>query len=488
MTRLRVKAVLFLAVLAIGGNVFYAARDTLDTSMTQRADQLESGLHDLSQTDQIEAHMLLQSAFKVMMRQLDEATEKDKYHGQPTESAAPSPEHLAERSILQSEILVMQQKLARATTKNEEHGEPAESAGRDRNPKAVMSEDEEPMDPDDENTKAATTIAVKSSVSVKRGREPEAVLSPLQFPMHSSQWLDDIGSVVQCGYHKCAHASKASLTYDSDNPNRIKYGYLISQERTVQAQGGKHRSSQVLEWTADKAQQLSRNYAIKHLLIGRPKVFNVNVTKGAIENLTKTLSGKENQMHSTKGKPGMWLSKYKELLKATKELIVQPIKLASEGSIVWCCWWGLGKDRKNANDQVKRIATKHNKLSPPALKQMIDTMLFDLKATQKMMANRTDGLCLEKDFQVMVDVIGGGIYQIDLDRCFSEGRNMTTQKAEKTAMNHQCWTNLREFLNNVLVHRGKPGTIARLPMREKNKEEEKVSELIVRLLLNNLKY
>jgi len=470
MTRLRVKAVVFLAALVVGGSVIYTAGGAHDTSITQRADQLESELQGLSQTGRMGAHMLLQSEIKVLQRQLAEATEEGKHHGQPTESDA-SPEHLAERSILQSEILVVQQKLARATAKSKEHGQPAESASRGRKPKAVMSEDEEPMDPDDEDTTAATMMAVKSSVSMKRGREPKAVLSPLQFPMHSSKWLDDIASVVRCGYFKCAHASKTSLTYDSDNPNRIKYGYLISEERTVQALSREYRSSQVLEWTADKAQHLSRNYAIKHLLIGRPKTFNVNATKEAIGNLTKTLSGKENQMHPTKGKPGMSLSKYKALLKATKELIVQPIELAPEGSIVWGCW---GKVKENANDQVKRTATKHNKLSPPALKKMIDTMLFDLKATQEMMANLTDGLCLQEDFQVMVDVIGGGIYQIDLDRCFMKRKETKTARSvqRKWAKDHQCWTNLRKFLNNVLVHRGKPGT--RLAMREETEKKKKL--------------
>ena len=227
------------------------------------------------------------------------------------------------------------------------------------------------------------------------------------FRLPSSEWIDDIDmdATLGCGGFKCAFPSRTTKRGDDDanrssssnnrpDPDRGRYGYLVSGSKLFHKQDYK-----TAERTFALAQNLSVQFSVKHTLAANPIQLSSN----------------------------------------SSNFVVQPIKLYSEGSYLFKC------KQKYLGRKPLRV---HSALVDPILFQ--ERLRYDNKNTMKMMtSNSTHSKCLAQDFQLVIDAITGSILQIDLDRCW-QGRG--TPKGNKFDA-ADCMQTLESIIERLIARK-----------------------------------
>jgi len=191
------------------------------------------------------------------------------------------------------------------------------------------------------------------------------------FLLPSSEWLEDIdteSSVLGCGVFKCAFHSRISLrdSSSSNDPERIRYGYLVSDRIDID----------IAERTFALAQKLSETFSIKHALLSNP------ITIGIV-------NANKND-HS---------------------FFVQPIELYPKDSILFKCVSDVFK-----NNLISVKSFQSSALVDP--KVFEERLRSEFHKTMEMMMDSNHSQCLSQDFQLVIDAITGSIVHVDIDRCF----------------------------------------------------------------------
>jgi len=240
------------------------------------------------------------------------------------------------------------------------------------------------------------------------------------FPPPPSRWIKDISSPMFCGSYKCAFGSNMNR-----GRNRTQFGYLLAQQKEFKRSA--HQTRHV--------QMLHELHGISHFMQGQPQLFNVTATQMAAMDV--------------KGLKRSFF-KYKPTTIKEKDgpLIVQPIQLAPENSILFGCM-----ENKNAHawEELRELAKRQQRLTSVELQAFEERASFDLNATQSAL-HSAEGACLYTDFQVFVDPDAGSIHHVDFDFCPGKGYPLKQQNMSKA----DCLRNLRDFL--VAAHKQRGGT------------------------------
>jgi len=249
--------------------------------------------------------------------------------------------------------------------------------------------------------------SIANDVSVNSTRNEQ---TRTKFLLPPSQWLTDIdmSSKLTCGLRKCAFNSRASQRDD----NLIRYGYLVSQEWEGEY-GERHFES--LTNATEIARNLSEKFHIRHTLLGYPYMTESNITKELADELSQDQP--------------RWRKNYTD----TKTIIIQPIELYSESTMLLKC-----RDLSFKRKFKKRTLPK---LSEVELQIFEEQLRSDLNQTLEMI-NSNEAPCLLNDFQVAIDPITGRIYHIDFDRCFDKQKHVG-----------KCGEDLRKYTEHMIAQR-----------------------------------
>ena len=200
------------------------------------------------------------------------------------------------------------------------------------------------------------------------------------FRLPYSEWLKDIdtnSSVLGCGNWKCAFYSRTSLrnsSHSSNDPDRDRYGYLVSHKIDFD----------IAERTFALVQELSETFSIKHALLANPFKFDTGETNTS----------------------------------DTHGLVVQPIKFYSKDSILFRCHVKTGNFITKLLKEVNSLRVDSTLVNPKVFQEQLRS---DVSKTMEIMRTPKYSKCLTQDFQVVIDAITGSIVHIDMDRCFQSG-------------------------------------------------------------------
>ena len=249
--------------------------------------------------------------------------------------------------------------------------------------------------------------SVANTISVNSTRNEQ---TRTKFLLPPSQWLTDIdmSSKLTCGLRKCAFNSRASQRDD----NLIRYGYLVSQEWEGEY-GERHFES--LTNATEIARNLSEKFHIRHTLLGYPYMTESNITKELADELSQDQP--------------RWRKNYTD----TKTIIIQPIELYSESTMLLKC-----RDLSFKGKLKKRTLPK---LSEVELQIFEEQLRSDLNQTLEMI-NSNEAPCLLNDFQVAIDPTTGRMYHIDFDRCFEKQKHVG-----------KCGKDLRKYTEYMIAQR-----------------------------------
>ena len=289
------------------------------------------------------------------------------------------------------------------------------------------------MNSSDKNNEVVIVVDGAPTTTAAAVGSHNSSTSTSTFRLPSSEWIDDIDmdATLGCGGFKCAFPSRTTKRGDDDanrssssnnrpDPDRGRYGYLVSGSKLFHKQDYK-----TAERTFALAQNLSVQFSVKHTLAANPIQLSSN----------------------------------------SSNFVVQPIKLYSEGSYLFKC-------NKHLHFKTKTWDTLQvqSALVDPILFQ--ERLRYDYKKTMRMMmSNSTHSKCLEKDFQLAIEPITGSILHIDLDRCWGPKR----KKMDVT----DCMQTLESVIErliarkNYLYYNSTTTTITRTRTKNRNQNKKK---------------
>ena len=238
-------------------------------------------------------------------------------------------------------------------------------------------------------------------------------------------WLDDIDTHINtedrlsCGVNKCAFHStrsrrrRSSSGGDSSNSSSssspIRFGYLVIDE-------GK-KTLPKNQRSYEFAQHLTKTFSIRHTLLAPPR--RTDSKECNYRPIDQNFTDGLNQATVT--------NRYLKTFQPDRPLVLQPIELLPEGSLLFKCdTLSYKKAIKNLEDFA--ISTTPLHVDFPEWEHRLR---WDLNVTETMLENK-EGECLGKDFQIVFDKYNGSIIHIDLDRCFERRKkNIWTDCKEK---------------------------------------------------------
>ena len=267
------------------------------------------------------------------------------------------------------------------------------------------------------------------------------------------EWLNDIentdpSSVLGCGVFKCAFRSVTTTTTTTTTmtgspPPR---GYLVTMELRPpdKTKPGEDNDLEEARRTFAIAEDLSRGWSVRHALLAPPvRLFGSEgpLSSSSSSSLSSSSSSssssrQQQQQQQQQKKKKLFETMYNStkavMLNAKAEwlessssagggsILVQPIALYSPDGVLFKC---SDEYQKWALEAVANLTASSFGLVVPAPEDDNDggfasRLRGDLGVTVAAMETSPHGPCLSKDFQVVLDPVGGTIVHIDLDRCF----------------------------------------------------------------------
>ena len=265
------------------------------------------------------------------------------------------------------------------------------------------------------------------------------------------EWLNDIentdpSSVLGCGVFKCAFRSTTTTTMTTGSSPR---GYLVTMELHPPGHPSDVDYLEEARRTFAMAEDLSRGWSVRHALLAPPvRLFGSEgpLSSSSSSSLSSSSSSssssrqqQQQQQQQQQKKKKLFETMYNStkavMLNAKAEwlessssagggsILVQPIALYSPDGVLFKCsdeyqkWaleavanltassFGLEDDGDDGDDSDNDDG-------------FASRLRWDLGVTVVAMQTSLHGPCLSKDFQVVLDPLGGTIVHIDLDRCF----------------------------------------------------------------------
>ena len=236
-------------------------------------------------------------------------------------------------------------------------------------------------------------------------------------------WLDDIDTHINtedrlsCGVNKCAFHStrsrrrRSSGGDSSSSSSPIRFGYLVIDE-------GK-KTLPKNQRSYEFAQHLTETFYIRHTLLAPPRRTD-----------SKECNDRPIDQEFTDGlNRATVTNRYLKTFQPDRPLVLQPIELLPEGSLLFKC------DTLSYKKAIKNLEDFTTSTTPLRVDfpEWEHRLRWDLNVTENMLENK-EGECLGKDFQIVFDKYNGSIIHIDLDRCFERRKkNIWTDCKEKLA-------------------------------------------------------
>lgn len=252
---------------------------------------------------------------------------------------------------------------------------------------------------------------------------------PPPFPLPPAAWLDDVHTgtgALACGNVKCLYGSRADGLHRTTA--RPHHGYLVAQQ---------NRPQEVIAEGWDLARDLEAQFAIRHLFLAAPR--RMNCTAGLVARL-----GRDAKLSFVATKQTADQDRWRKT-----QLIVQPVELAPENSILFGCY-RVKKAAAYAALENYFAAHYPGRSAAAGRREFAAQLQFDHNATVRMLTS-PEGACMANDFQVLVEPGTGRIYHLDFDRCHVIPQFEPQQISLR--MLRTCVDDLNSFLHRLIAKR-----------------------------------